>query len=110
MRWKSGGVAWTAGVARRRKPRLRRKADGRRKNRREKEMWCEEVDVWDWRLAGREREEVEEEGANKSDRVPVMRRARVDVRANIVTWVEGRPAGGEAWREEGVSVGIIVPS
>lgn len=35
-------------------------------------------------------------GAKKSDREPVRRRAIVEVKATVVTWVEGRPAGGEA--------------
>ena len=35
-------------------------------------------------------------GAKKSEREPVRRRAIVDVRAMVVTWVEGDPAGGDA--------------
>jgi hypothetical protein len=35
-------------------------------------------------------------GAKKSDSEPVRRRARVEVRAMVVTWVEGDPAGGDA--------------
>ena len=41
-----------------------------------------------------------EVGAKRSDMKPVRRRAMVEVRAIIVTWVEGRPAGG------GVSGGV----
>jgi hypothetical protein len=35
-------------------------------------------------------------GAKKSEREPVRRRAMVEVRAMVVTWVEGDPAGGDA--------------
>jgi hypothetical protein len=35
-------------------------------------------------------------GAKKSEREPVRRRAIVEVRAIVVTCVEGEPAGGEA--------------
>jgi hypothetical protein len=34
-------------------------------------------------------------GAKKSEREPVRRRAMVEVRATVVTCVEGDPAGGE---------------
>lgn len=35
-------------------------------------------------------------GAKKSESEPVRRRAMVEVRAMVVTWVEGDPAGGDA--------------
>ena len=35
-------------------------------------------------------------GAKKSESEPVNRRAMVEVRAMVVTWVEGDPAGGDA--------------
>lgn len=35
-------------------------------------------------------------GAKRSEREPVRRRAMVEVNATVVTWVDGRPAGGGA--------------
>lgn len=35
-------------------------------------------------------------GAKKSERDPVRSRAMVEVKAIVVTWVDGRPAGGGA--------------
>lgn len=98
-RWKSFGSSWGREEPRRRKPRERIRAEGRRKNRREKvrrglfvvggmEVGSSGLDSrtrwWSW------------DGANKSDREPVRRRAMVDVRAIVETCVEGRPAGGGA--------------
>lgn len=51
-------------------------------------------------------------GANMSESEPVNSRAIVEVRAMVVTCVEGRPAGGEfpERSEGGVDVWMTVPS
>lgn len=53
-----------------------------------------------------------EVGAKRSDTKPVRRRANVEVKAIIVTWVEGRPAGGGMSGEVdgGVRVWRTVPT
>lgn len=50
-------------------------------------------------------------GAKKSVRDPVRRRAIVEVRATVVTCVDGRPAGGGALGgyDGGVNVWMMVP-
>ena len=49
--------------------------------------------------------------AKRSERVPVTRRATVDVEAIMETWVDASPAGGmlRFVASGGVKVGVIVP-
>lgn len=82
--WKVAGWESGRGVARKRYPRDRMRAEGRRRVRRERvgrvEVdWAdaEALGCWGWM------EEVV--GAKRSERNPVRRRATVDVRAMIVT-------------------------
>lgn len=106
------GCASGSGEARRRYPRDRRIADGRRKFIRERvspdvvESGCR------WRTpSGIPGKRWVAGGAKKSEREPVTRRAIVEVRAMVATCVEGDPAGGEApAKDMGVRVGMIVPS
>lgn len=51
-------------------------------------------------------------GAKRSEREPVRIRAMVEVSAIVVTWVDGRPAGGCAvgGYDAGVRVWMTVPS
>jgi hypothetical protein len=94
------------GMARRRRPRKERVVQARRRVIREKvKRVSRGPSSWEaerWWCVG-------ELGEKMSERVPVTRRAKVEVRAMMVTWVEGVPAGGlpgagAEW------VGIMVPS
>ena len=51
-------------------------------------------------------------GAKRSESEPVRSRARVEVSAMVLTWVDGRPAGDEAFVifDTGVRDWTIVPS
>jgi len=82
-RRKSDGVEGVRnGRARVRNANKRRIAEGRRSTSREKVVRVEGG------ISG------SDGGANRSDRVPVKRRAKVEVNAMIETCVEARPAGG----------------
>lgn len=69
-------------MARRRNDSSNRTADGSRRTKREK---------WKCVVGG---VSGFDGGANRSERVPVERRAIVLVNAMMETWVSGRPAGG----------------
>lgn len=110
MRGKRVGRDWMAPVARRSWPRERRRVHVRRKVRREREGPRGLLKEW--------REEVAEEeggwwvgdavGASRSERVPVRRRARVEVMATMETCVAAELEGG-AVRGGGYRVPIMVP-
>lgn len=78
------GVEKRMGLERRKYPSEQRIEAGRRNWRREKVILRFGVVV----------DELFGSGAKRSDRVPVRRRATVDVSAMMATWVEGLPAGG----------------